>query len=236
MPRLETGEEIIVTKREGARLGEEFQASVVLPGLARSHDHHSVGSTEREAVQRLRSYINRLRGASIEGRTIRSPGELKRVNYREGDIFLLTVEGSLSAEANERVQAKWRANFPDIRIVVIGSGTTLGVIGKEDSELDNMRARKDQAYLERNRLVAFLAALFPSVRGKTHIDGWDPEWHNCVHLVLPTGQASWHYHDSHAELFAHVPEGPLIWDGHTTEQKYDRIRGAIQHLLELRKK
>lgn len=83
---------------------------------------------------------------------------------------------------------------------------------------------KDGAYEERNRLVALLCSLLPAVRCKTAIEGWSEDWHGCVYLTLPNGQqASWHYHDSQAELFAHVPEGEATWDGHTTPEKYQRI-------------
>lgn len=81
----------------------------------------------------------------------------------------------------------------------------------------------DAAYLERNRLVALLAAIYPSGIARTAIEGWDPAWHGCVYIDLPTGQASWHYHDSQAHLFAHLPAYTKSWDGHTTEQKYERV-------------
>jgi hypothetical protein len=43
----------------------------------------------------------------------------------------------------------------------------------------------DAAYTERNRLVALLASMFPSVVDQTAIEGWDPEWHNCVYIDFP---------------------------------------------------
>ena len=90
-------------------------------------------------------------------------------------------------------------------------------------DLKNMEARKDAAYLERNKVVAALASLFPSGVARTDIPGWSPYWHGCVYIDLPTGQASWHYHDSHAYLFAHLPPYTKPWDGHTTEEKYQRL-------------
>ena len=94
------------------------------------------------------------------------------------------------------------------------------------AERDALRASKDAAYEERNRVVALLAAVFPSVLARTAIEGWSEDWHGCIYITLPTGQASWHYHDSHAHLFAHVPEGAAIWDGHTTPEKYERVAAA----------
>ena len=78
---------------------------------------------------------------------------------------------------------------------------------------------KDAAYEERNRLVALLASMFPSGIARTDIPNWLPEWHGCVYIDLPCGQCSWHYHDSHAHLFAHLPPYTKPWDGHTTDQK-----------------
>lgn len=77
-------------------------------------------------------------------------------------------------------------------------------VGPEKALID-MEARKDAAYLERNRLVALLSTLFPAGRARTAIDGWSEDWHGCVYINLPTGQVSWHYHDSQAHLFAHLP-------------------------------
>lgn len=90
-------------------------------------------------------------------------------------------------------------------------------------DLKEMEARKDAAYLERNQVVAALAKCFPSGIAKTSIEGWSEDWHGCVYIDLPTGQASWHYHDSQAYLFADLPAYTGKWDGHTTDEKYSRI-------------
>lgn len=91
-----------------------------------------------------------------------------------------------------------------------------GASGREVEATNN-------AYTERNRLVAFLAHLFPSGLKRTDIPGWDAEWHGCVYIDLPTGQASWHYHDNDAHLFAGLPPYAGEWDGHTTDEKYARL-------------
>ena len=92
----------------------------------------------------------------------------------------------------------------------------------------HQRTNKDQAYEERNRLVAFLGSLYPSGLAKTDIDGWNPEWHNAIYIDFPWGQASWHYHDSQRHLFEHFPPYAGKWDGHTTEMKYDAIMHATR--------
>jgi len=89
--------------------------------------------------------------------------------------------------------------------------------------LADMERRKDAAYEERNKVVAALAKLFPSGICKTDIPGWSDDWHGCVRIDLPTGQVSWHYHDSQAHLFADLPPYQGEWDGHDTQEKYRRL-------------
>jgi len=79
------------------------------------------------------------------------------------------------------------------------------------------------AYRERNQVVAALARLFPSGLARTDIPGWEPEWHGCVYIDLPTGQVSWHYHDDDAHLFNGLPAYTKPWDGHDTPEKYRRL-------------
>ncbi len=93
-------------------------------------------------------------------------------------------------------------------------------------EIERLRRESDGAYSERNCLVAYLASLFPSGTKRTSIPGWDEAWHGCVYIDLPTGQASWHYHDREAHLFSHLPAYGGEWDGHSTSEKYERIERA----------
>ena len=85
----------------------------------------------------------------------------------------------------------------------------------------------DGSYAERNVLVALLATLYPSGTAKTAIEGWEPEWHNCVYIDFPWGQASWHYHDREEHLFENLPAYKGKWDGHTTEEKYNAIERYV---------
>jgi len=95
--------------------------------------------------------------------------------------------------------------------------------------IEKLEAARDGAYTERNRLVAFLASIYPSGVKKTAIPGWDEAWHGCVYIDFPIGQASWHFHDNEAHLFAHLPPYDGEWDGHTTEEKYERLVFASSH-------
>ena len=90
------------------------------------------------------------------------------------------------------------------------------------------RENTNNAYKERNQLVALLSTLFPSGKAKTAIDGWDKAWHGCVYIDFPWGQASWHYHTDDEWMFEHLPPYTEEWDGHTTEAKYAMIALAIR--------
>jgi hypothetical protein len=45
-----------------------------------------------------------------------------------------------------------------------------------------------------------------------------------VYVETPEGQLSWHISPDEAHLIAHLPERPQPWDGHTTSEKYARLR------------
>ena len=115
-------------------------------------------------------------------------------------------------EHNEKLKAQTKLYFD--------------AFNKATTRIQELEAALDGAYTERNRLVALLASLFPSGTKKTAIPGWDEAWHGCVYIDLPNGQASWHYHDREAHLFAYLPLYQGEWDGHTTEEKYERIARA----------
>lgn len=81
----------------------------------------------------------------------------------------------------------------------------------------------DDVYRERARLVAHLAALYPSHIGFT--DPAEPGWAVVV-IEGPAGQMSWHVAPGDLELFGHVRRtqpGDPPWDGHSTATKYERL-------------
>lgn len=94
------------------------------------------------------------------------------------------------------------------------------------TERDAAVAQKNSAYSERDRLVQALSKLFPSFLAR-HPDSdteWDDDWRWIVFIELPTGQASWHIHDSERAWFEHLSvRDSNPWDGHTTEEKYRRL-------------
>lgn len=106
-----------------------------------------------------------------------------------------------------------------------GELLTADTITGAREELVALRAQKDAAYVERDRLVCALSKLFPSWIGRhdNRDTTWDDEWRWIVFVQLPTGQASWHVHDSEIGWFAHCATKGDAWDGHTTPEKYERL-------------
>jgi len=85
-------------------------------------------------------------------------------------------------------------------------------------------------YTERNHLVAVLAALYPSVIYEDSVmrdADYRYSWTVCIEL--PTGQATWHIPEWDLHLFRGIETAhENIWDGHTTEEKYVRVRKLLK--------
>ncbi|MGW4728889.1 hypothetical protein ACWEQC_06860 [Streptomyces shenzhenensis] len=101
---------------------------------------------------------------------------------------------------------------------------------------DRIRER-DGAYRERAQLLAWLAALHPSTAvitpaaDVTDEDGW-----HLLYLVAGGWQMSWHIAPHDVPLFKHVTavdtaDPRVQWDGHGTEQKYERLRNHVRLLV-----
>ena len=90
----------------------------------------------------------------------------------------------------------------------------------------------DEVYAERNLCVALIASYaqwFGHTVGIKQHEGeeWEDEWRNVLFVDLPTGQVSWHLHDNELGNFPDILGYAKSWDGHTTEEKYERIKKYI---------
>ena len=110
--------------------------------------------------------------------------------------------------------------------------STAGKSFLEEREKD--REARDNAYHERDQVVALLArmalALGWNVGVGRHPDSdatWENDWRTIVFVDLPTGQASWHFHDSERELLSRLQPYAPGWDGHSTPEKYERVNKAL---------
>lgn len=111
--------------------------------------------------------------------------------------------------------------------------TTKTLISYLIDSLEKTIKEKNNAYSERNRLVALISKIFPSFLGKHGEDpSWDKEWMNIIYVNMPTGQCSWHIHDSELYLFSHLNfDSSIEWDGHSTEEKYERIQNFENKII-----
>jgi hypothetical protein len=103
--------------------------------------------------------------------------------------------------------------------------------GNMDDALSDLVAAKDNAYAERDKCLVLIALMAQRLGLTTgiglHVDkpdeDWDTEWRNILFIDLPTGQVSWHIHDSETHWFYFVGAYSGEWDGHTTDEKYQRV-------------
>ena len=98
------------------------------------------------------------------------------------------------------------------------------------------KAHLDSVYQERNLCVALITRLAEMLGYRAGIkehqgEEWEDDWRNVLFIDLPTGQVSWHLHVSELENFPGLPRYLGEWDGHTTEEKYERVKKFI-HLGE----
>ena len=95
---------------------------------------------------------------------------------------------------------------------------------------------RDQAYTERNEVVAFLARLCYSISspgdnlygaGLAEDLDAEPGWQNVVFIDTPVGQLSWHLHDRELGLLHTLPRYRGKWDGHSTPEKRRRLNQSL---------
>lgn len=92
------------------------------------------------------------------------------------------------------------------------------VIGKNFKKVLTEIKLNDTNYAERYHLVfkAIHYALVIGYDAGIRIDPKEPKW-PVAYIELPTGQVSWH-----------MPEHTKPYDGHSTEEKYQRIEQFIE--------
>lgn len=128
------------------------------------------------------------------------------------------------AEACKAVDGCWQTTAMGEGL---GKVSALALITKLHCDRIQLQQQKDLAYSERDKMLALFCRLaiasgITAGLGK-HIGGeWDDDWRNIVFIDLPSGQISFHIHDSELPLFDSLPEYAGEWDGHDTETKWER--------------
>lgn len=98
-----------------------------------------------------------------------------------------------------------------------------------------LEVQKDSAYKERNQCVLMMCKLarnlgMKACRWKHEGIDCDNDWRNIIVIYFPTGQATWHIHDTEMADFEWLPLEANAWDGHTTSEKYDRMRHYMSRI------
>lgn len=102
------------------------------------------------------------------------------------------------------------------------------------TDQDALEQQLNAAYTERAHLLAWLAMLHHAVLTPAP-DIAEPGW-QILYLNAAGQQMSWHISPRDMLLLGHVEQVPADdpraqWDGHTTEEKYRRIRTHARSLM-----
>lgn len=83
-------------------------------------------------------------------------------------------------------------------------------------DIVNYEELKD--YKSRNQFIIYALAVSQMLEFQSGVrfDSTEPEW-PVVFIELPTGQISWH-----------IQQHAIAWDGHSTDEKYNRIKQYIK--------
>jgi hypothetical protein len=62
---------------------------------------------------------------------IRLPGDLFKVEYQPGDLFVLKIEGPVSGDIVNHIQDQWRELMPpDVRLMIVSHDADLSLYRK----------------------------------------------------------------------------------------------------------
>lgn len=140
------------------------------------------------------------------------------MNRSDRRQLLLAVDAPMSME-------KFLQLHSDGRELVFAAYNEVPTLAATADILEDM---KDSAYAERNRLLVGFCALaiamgFNACLMDHEGADWDDDWRTIVCIELPTGQVTWHIHDSEVPLFQFLSRTENHWDGHDTQEKYQRV-------------
>lgn len=169
-----------------------------------------------------------------EAVTIKPSGYISPKHEPGPDGREVCTEHGWLASSCHRCAERWERAWKNISVALHGiahmhmaAAVFEASLRKHREAAAQLMRDRDGAYSERNRCIAVLCRLaldqgFAAWRAQ-HEDG-EPQWRNLVFVELPTGRASWHVHDSEIALFSFLPKGDNTWDGHSTPEKYQRLR------------
>jgi len=90
----------------------------------------------------------------------------------------------------------------------------------------SLREARTAALRERNMCVSLLARMAVTLGLETYLvldPGEEEEWKHMVGIELPAGQVTFHVHQSELMLFGFLVIEEKRHDGHTTDEKWQRV-------------
>ena len=91
-------------------------------------------------------------------------------------------------------------------------------------KLDKIYQEQNDLYTERSILVSALSKIYPAYLMEDNSENVSETYSHIACVELPTGQATWHIHSRDLNLFDHLVLKENNWDGHSTEEKLNRIK------------
>jgi hypothetical protein len=67
----------------------------------------------------------------MENQEIRYLGDMQRLSPKEGDVFVITFEGTLSDSSRNYIQNNWNKLMPEFKLFIIDNGMKLDCIAKD---------------------------------------------------------------------------------------------------------
>lgn len=161
-----------------------------------------------------------------EGCSTRSTGAPQREAEADGVTVVESAFGPVVQDL-----AYWKRNY---RAAESDYTEARAALDEARAEVERLRAQKDGAYAERNQCVALIARMALALGWPVYVaqhptedTNWEDDWRTILFVGLPSGQVTWHFHDSERHLLADLPSGKNNWDGHDTPEKYRRVNLAL---------
>lgn len=220
-----------VNAREAEKLEESWHKAALLFSArpcCESHKRHPLS-----ALECVNPYREQVARAEKESRFQKESREASTKVHLEVEAEHEAELETLRADVARLEQDKDNA-LAEVKRLEDALRTEQWLRSTYQDEKNDVKAWKNRVYTERNELAAALARAVLAMGGTAGTrehpaedTSWEPDWRGIVMVDLPTGQASWHVHDSERHLLEGLPVYPGEWDGHTTEEKRDRVRHAF---------
>ena len=144
------------------------------------------------------------------------------------------VRNSFRRSFGDKVDAAMTVGAEDKTAFTLKAAEKLRAL---QADLELTRQEKEDGYRDRALLLALLTTFLPAVTtpctapAAPGIDPTEEGWH-LLYLTLDGEQLSFHNSPLDTDLFQHVEQVPdtdprAQWDGHTTAEKWARIRAYI---------